>query len=118
MNKKILFLSLIMVFLLPCMFSCSKRDKLTSNTMWVSIEPKGEISVSQGSSVTLSAIVRNAKNESIEPENVSWSVESSSLGNFDNPNSVTTVFNATNSGSGKIILTCEGIQVSTDLTVS
>jgi hypothetical protein len=117
MNKRILFLALIMVFLLPCMFSCSKRDKLTANTMSVSIEPK-VVNVANGGTITLSAFVRNAKWESVTPENASWSVDPSNLGSFDNPNSVTTVFSASNSGSGKIILTCEGIQTSADLTIS
>jgi hypothetical protein len=117
MNKKILFLTLIMVFLLPCVFSCSKRDKLTANKMLVSIEPK-TVSVSNGDSITLSAFVRNAKFEAVTPENASWSVEPSSLGSFDNPNSVTTVFSATATGSGKVFLTCEGIQTSADITVS
>ena len=117
MNKKIIFLTLIMVFLLPCVFSCSKRDKLTANTMWVSIEPK-VVNVKNGNSITLTALVRNAKGESITPEQVSWSVESSSLGTFDNPNSVTTVFSATSTGSGKIILICEGIQTSSELTIN
>lgn len=117
MNKKILFLVLIMVFLLPCMFSCSKRDKLTTNTMCVSIEPK-VINMANGATITLTAVVRNAKGESVVPENASWSVEPSNLGGFDNSSSVVTVFSATTAGTGKVILTCEGIQTSSDLTIS
>ena len=117
MNKKILFLTLIMVFLLPCMFSCSKRDKLTANTMLVSIEPKANelgYKLNKGEQKTFSAVVRNAKGESVTPENASWSVAPSNLGSFDNSSSATTVFSATTEGSGKIILTCEGIQTSAD----
>jgi hypothetical protein len=123
MNKKIFLLILIMTFFLPCMFSCSKRDKLTTNTMVVSIEPKADIEMSNGESKSLSAIVRNAKRELINPENVSWSVvdsdgETGTLGLFDNPKKVNVIFTATNSGTGKIVLTCEGIQTSVNLSVN
>ena len=114
MNKKILFLVLITVFLLPCMFSCSKRDRLTANTMLVSIEPK-TINVTVGNSVTLSAVVRNAKCEEVTPKKVSWSAQPSDLGTFDNSNSATTVFTRTSSAGGKIVLVCEGIQTSADI---
>ena len=114
MNKKILFLVLVMVFLLPCMFSCSKRDKLTANTMLVSIEPK-VITVAVGDSVTLSAVVRNAKCEAVTPKKVSWSVEPSDFGTFDNPNSSTTVFTRIGAGTGEVVLVCEGIQTSANV---
>jgi len=118
MNKKIFFLTLIMLFLLPCIFSCSKREKLTSNSMWVSIEPKASVELSQGETKMLTAIVRNAKGDIIEPKSVNWSVVPSDLGEFDNPKAVSTVFIAMASGEGEIVLTCEGIQSSVNLTVN
>ena len=118
MNKKILFLALVMVFLLPCVFSCQKRDKLTANTMLVSIEPKTiPDGIKVGDAQNLSAFVRNAKYESVTPDSVSWSVEPSDLGSFDDTSAPNTVFRATKTGTGKIILVCEGIQTSLDLTV-
>lgn len=122
MNKKIFFLSLVMLFLLPCMFSCSKRDKLTANTMLVSIEPRADFDIAVGESRALSAIVRNAKNEIINPSNASWSVVDSdgaadTLGIFDPKNGVDTIFTAIAPGSGQIILTCEGVQTSVNITV-
>lgn len=123
MNKKIFLLALVMLFL-PLMFSCSKRDKLTANTMLVSIEPRSDFDLSAGESRNLSAIVRNAKNEIITPESVRWSVtdsegvETDTLGIIDNPNQVNVVFTAMSSGSGKVVLTCEGIQTSVNVTVN
>lgn len=123
MNKKIFLLALAVLFLLPCMFACSKRDKLTVNKMWVSIEPKSDITISVGDGVTLTALARNAKNEVINLTSANWSVVDSDgapieLGFFDDPKAVSVVFTATSSGSGKIVLTCEGIQSSVNITVS
>jgi hypothetical protein len=114
--KKILLLSLF-ICLTVCFNACTKRDKLTNNTMILQIEPAGDINLGIGDSFNLKAIVRNIKMEEIK-ESVRWSVSPSSLGSFESVNSKNTVFTAETSGTGEITLSCQGISVSADVTIS
>ena len=117
--KKVLLLSLF-VCLIGCLGACTKRDKLTDNTMVLQIEQLdvdsevGKMSV--GNTYRFKAVIRNIKLEEID-EPVSWSVSPSDLGSFS-ANTKTTSFMAETANSGKITLTCQGISVSLDVTVS
>ncbi len=114
--KKILLLSLF-ICLTFCFGACTKRDKLTDNTMVLQIEQvdSGEIVV--GNSYKFKAVIRNIKLEEID-EPVSWSVTPSELGSFSSNNSKNTSFMAETSGEGKITLSCQGVTVSVDVTVN
>ncbi|MCR4662653.1 MAG: hypothetical protein K5622_02045 [Endomicrobiaceae bacterium] len=114
--KKILLLSLF-VCLAACLGACTKRDKLTHNTMILQIEPAEDISLSIGSEIDLKAIVRNIKMEDVD-EPVNWSVTPSELGSFNPGNSKKTSFIAETSGDGTITLSCQGMSVSVNVTVS
>ncbi|MBO7431796.1 MAG: hypothetical protein J6U02_02730 [Elusimicrobia bacterium] len=114
--KKILLLSLF-VCLTACFGACTKRDKLTHNTMILQIEPATIFSLGIGDTVELKAIVRNSRmNEVDEP--VRWSVSPAELGSFSIVNAKKTVFLAESSGEGVITLSCQGMSVSLDVTVS
>ena len=118
--KKILLLSLF-VCLTFCLGACTKRDKLTDNTMILQIEQVdvdsevGKMNV--GNEYKFKAIVRNIKMEEVD-EPVSWSVTPSELGSFSPNNSKNTSFMAETSGEGKITLSCQGVTVSVDVTVN
>ena len=114
--KKILLLSLF-VCLAVSFNACTKRDKLTDNTMLLQIEQvdSGEISV--GNEYKFKAVIRNRKLEEID-EPVSWSITPSELGYFTPKNSKSTSFTAEMSGEGKITLSCQGITASLDVTIS
>ena len=114
--KKIILLSLF-VFLVACFGACTKRDKLTDNHMVLQIEPAEAINVGVGETVNLKAIVKNIKMEDMD-EPVRWSVAPSDLGSFSSASSKNTVFTAETSNSGKITLSCQGMSVSIDVTVS
>lgn len=114
--KKILLLSLF-VCLVACFGACTKRDKLTDNHMILQIEPAGDISVGVGVDFNLKAIVKNIKMEDMD-ESVRWSVSPSDLGSFRSTSSKNTVFTAETSNSGKITLSCQGMSVSVNVTVS
>ncbi len=114
--KKILLLSLF-VCLVACFGACTKRDKLTNNHMILQIEPADAINVGVGEDVSLKAIVKNIKMEDMD-ESVRWSVSPSDLGSFSSASSKSTVFTAETSNSGKITLSCQGMSVSVDVTVS
>ena len=51
-------------------------------------------------------------------ESVRWSVSPSDLGSFSSTSSKNTVFTAETSNSGKITLSCQGMSVSVNVTVS
>ena len=118
--KKILLLSLF-VCLTFCLGACTKRDKLTDNTMILQIEQVdvdsevGKMSV--GNEYRFKAIVRNIQFEDVS-EPVNWTISPSELGSFNSANSGNTCFLAETVGSGKITLTCQGISVSLDVTIS
>ncbi|MBR3628616.1 MAG: hypothetical protein IKN42_07245 [Elusimicrobia bacterium] len=116
--KKILLLSLF-ICLTVCFVACTKRDKLTDNTMVLQIEQvdsqSGEMSV--GNTYKFKAIIRNIKMEEID-EPVNWSVDPSDLGSFNSASSKETEFTAETTGSGTIKLSCQGVTVSVDVTVS
>ena len=114
--KKFLVLSLF-ICLTVCFGACTKRDKLTHNTMILQIEPATIFSLSIGGTVELSAIVRNVKKEEID-EPVRWTVSPSELGSFSIVNAKKTEFLAESSGEGVITLSCQGMSVSIDVTVS
>ena len=114
--KKVLLLSLF-VCLTFCIAACTKRDKLTDNTMVLQIEPAGDISLELGDNFELKAIVKNIKMENID-ESVRWSVNPSELGSFNSASSKKTIFTAETSGEGKISLSCQGITVSANVTIS
>ncbi len=103
---------------MPCLFmGCTKKDRLVNNTMLVSIEPNvvgilGTMKI--GDVERLSAVIRNSKLEEID-EPVSWSV-TNGLGVFTSQNKITD-FIAQNQGSGQIILTCQGMSASVNVTV-
>lgn len=114
--KKILILSLF-VCVVSCFCGCTKRDKLTNNTMILQIEPSMDISCSVGNLYTMKSIIRNTgKGEVDEP--VRWSVVPADLGVFDSAASKKVVFLAKQSGSGKIYLSCQGVVTSINITVS
>ena len=116
---KILLLSLF-VCLTFCFGACTKRDKLTDNTMILQIEQLdvdsdvGKMNV--GNDYRLKAVIRNVKLEEID-EPVSWSVSPSDLGSFSG-NTTITSFTPKKASSGKISLTCQGMSASLDVTVS
>lgn len=115
---RILFLSLF-ICLVSCFCGCTKRDKLTSNTMALLIEPANDISCSVGNICRLKSIIRNSGKEEVD-ESVSWSVSPSELGKFEfiSSSSRTVDFLAKQSGKGKIYLSCQGVVASVDITVS
>ena len=113
---KILFL-LSFVCLVSCFYGCTKRDKLTNNAMVLQIEPADGISCSVGNIYQLKSIIRNSGKEEVD-EPVSWSVFPVELGEFDFVTSRTVNFIAKQSGNGKIYLSCQGVVVSVDITVS
>lgn len=116
--KKILILSLF-ICLTFCINACTKRDKLTDNTMVLQIEQidgtSGEMLV--GETYRLKAIIRNIKLEEVD-ESVSWAVSASDFGSFSSANSKNTSFTAEKTGNAKITLSCQGITVSLDVTIS
>ena len=116
--KKILLLSLF-ICLTVCFGACTKRDKLTDNTMVLQIEqvdiPSTGMNV--GNTYKFKAIIRNIKFEEID-EPVNWSVNPSDLGSFNSASSKETEFTAETTGSGTIKLSCQGVTVSLDVTVS
>lgn len=114
--KKILLLS-IFVCLVGCLGACTKRDKLTDNTMILQIEPAGDISLGIGDVKELRAIVRNIKMEETD-QPVRWSVSDKELGSFSSTTSKNTKFTAENSGSGTITLSCQGTVVTINVTIS
>ncbi len=111
------------IFLLFCAFfvigfsACTKRDKLLNNAMILQIEPAADISLGIGDTQSLTAIIKNINFEEVS-YGVRWSVSNSDLGSFSDTTSKSTVFTAEVSGTGKIILTCEGYSVSVNITVS
>ncbi len=79
----------------------SRKDRVSSDTVTISIEPSGLSTIPQGSQVQLRAICRSAKSDDadISP---TWFVENN-LGTFNPPAGKTTVFTAANTnGGGKI----------------
>ena len=114
--KKILLLSLF-ICLTVCFGACTKRDKLTHNTMILQIEPASIFSLGIGDTVELKAIVKNIKREEVD-EPVRWTVSPSELGSFSIVNAKQTVFLAESSGEGVITLSCQGMSVSIDVIVS
>ena len=114
--KKILILSLF-ICLTFCFSACTKRDKLIDNTMILQIEPADDISLGVGETCSLRAIVRNIKMEEVK-ESVKWSVSPSDLGSFDSVSSKNTAFMAETGGEGKISLSCQGVTVSVNITIS
>lgn len=117
--KKILLLSLF-VCLIFTLGACTKRDKLTDNTMILQVEQLdvdsevGKMNV--GTEYRLKAVIRNVKLEEID-EPVSWSVSPSDLGSFSGNTKITS-FMPEQANSGKITLTCQGISATLDVTVS
>lgn len=114
--KKILLLSLF-VCLVACLGACTKRDKLTNNTMLLQIEPAGNITLDVGDVKELKAIVRNSKMEEVD-QPVRWSISDSGLGVFDSATSKKTNFTAQTGGNGTISLSCQGIVVTVNVTIS
>ena len=123
--KKILLLSLF-VCLIFSFAACTKRDKLTDNTMILQITPVNSIDAESdkityklmtGNSYSFKAIVRNIKTEMVD-KSVSWSVSPSELGTFDSVNSKETIFFAENPGTGTINLFCEGATTSVPIKVN
>lgn len=115
--KKILLLSLFFVCLVACFGACTKRDKLTNNTMILQIEPAGDITLEVGDVKELKAIVRNSKMEEVD-QPVRWSISDSGLGIFDSATSKKTKFTAQTGGSGTISLSCQGIVVTVNVTIN
>ena len=114
--KKIVLLSL-MVCLIACFGACTKRGKLLNNAMILQIEPAEYFTIGVGDVYPLRAIVKNAKKEDVN-EPVKWSVSPAELGSFSSVNSKNTEFTAETSGDGTITLSCQGMVVTVNVTVS
>ena len=114
--KKILLLSLF-VCLIACFGACTKRGKLLNNTMILQIEPAEYFTLGIGEYKELEAIVRNSKMQTVD-QPVKWSVSPAELGSFSSAGSKKTVFTAETSGDGTISLSCQGITVTVNVTVS
>ena len=114
--KKILLLSLF-ICLTVCFVACTKRDKLTDNTMILQIEQVDSGEMSVGNTYRFKAIIKNIKLEEID-EPVNWSVDPSDLGSFNSASSKETEFTAETTGSGTIKLSCQGVTVSVNVTIS
>ncbi|MGE4384341.1 MAG: hypothetical protein AB7E39_00550 [Endomicrobiaceae bacterium] len=115
--KKILLSFSVFIFVFSFL-GCSQKDRLSTNTMTLSIEPKPDFTVNVGGDpYYLSAVVRNSKNEVID-EPVYWSVSNSSIGVFSNSTSKNTSFIGASAGTAVITLTCQGIQTSVTVTVN
>lgn len=114
--KKILLSLSVFIFVFS-FFGCSQKDRLSTNTMTLSIEPKSNFTINVSDAYSLSAIVRNSKNEVID-EPVYWSVSNSSIGVFSNSTSKNTNFIGASAGTAVITLTCQGMQTSVTATVN
>ncbi len=114
--KKILFLSLF-ICVMSFFCGCDKRNKLTSNTMILQIDPPVAISCNIGDAKQLKAIVRDSTKEEVG-EPVKWSVSPAGLVEFVSSTSKTVDFIAKQVGEGKIYLSCQGVVTSVDVKVS
>jgi hypothetical protein len=115
--RKILILSLF-ICVMSCFLGCDKRNKLTSNTMILQIDPPVAISCNIGDAKQLKAIVRNSAKEEVD-EPVKWSVSPVGLVEFvDSTGSNKVTFIAKQAGEGKISLSCQGVVTSIDVKVS
>ncbi|MFA7074279.1 MAG: hypothetical protein WC234_03715 [Endomicrobiaceae bacterium] len=114
--KKILLSFSVFIFVFSFL-GCSQKDRLSTNTMTLSIEPKPNFTINVSDAYSLSAIVKNSKNEEID-EPVYWSVSNSSIGVFSNSTSKNTNFIGSIAGTAVITLTCQGMQTSVTVTVN
>jgi len=114
--KKILVLSLF-VCLVSCFYGCTKRDKLTDNTMILQIEPAGNVFCNLGTPCTLKSVIKNIKMEEVD-QPVRWSVSPAELGKFDSATARTVNFLAEKKGSGTISLSCQGVVTTVNVSVS
>ena len=114
--KKILLLSLF-ICLTVCFGACTKRDKIINSTMILQIEPAEDLSLGIGDTQELRAIIKNINMDEVY-ESVRWSVSDSELGSFSSTSSKETVFTAESSGEGTITLSCQGMKVSINVTIS
>ena len=125
--KKVFLVSL---FLFSVFFiGCAQKDKLTANTMILKIDapgysyptsenPKATLTMASGATITVRAVIKNAKGDDINKP-VNWSIADSSLASFSNTKSKETELTSNGtSGSTDITLTCEGMQVIATLQIS
>ncbi len=106
--KNIRVLVGIMLVLLPVISCTSRKDRLTSNTMNITIDPCAGQILGTGTTLSLNAVCRSpsAAAVDIQPE---WSVEND-LGTFSNSSGRATVFTAgPATGSGNIYATYKGV---------
>ena len=116
--KKIIVLLSLFICLIACFGACTKRGKIINSTMILQIEPAEDITLGIGEYKELRAIVKNSKMEDVD-EPVRWSVSDDELGSFSSKSLKNTVFTAgETSGEGTITLSCQGMSVSVNVTIS
>lgn len=121
--KKLFLISSL--FLMAILFvSCAQKDKLMANTMILKIDAPGysysdsKLTMSANSTISVRAVIKNAGGHDINKP-VTWSIADSSLASFSNKNSKETELTSNGtSGSTELTLTCEGMQVTANLTIS
>lgn len=117
--KKILCFFSAFIFLGATIIACApeKRDRINQNTLTVNIEStepnlRTLDFLENGTTVSLKAIIRNAKGEEIRDVGVNWSIEPESFGNFSSNNTLGTTFtaSATEKGLATIYADCNGVK--------
>ncbi len=117
MKKIFVILVLFFVFSLLVFLSCSKRSRLTSSTLVLSILPTS-VSLAPEATQTFTVSGKTAKtdNPDIDPE---WSVTPSTLGTLNKKTGKEVVFTAGSSaGTGKIIAQEGDVKAEASITVS
>lgn len=94
----------IFLLLLGIMAGCSKKERLNSNTLTITLEPTTPQTLAAGQNLSLKAICRSAKSDNVDIS-PTWSVENN-IGTFNPTSGKETVFTAGSSaGTGNIFAT-------------
>ncbi|MBN1823953.1 MAG: hypothetical protein JW803_06525 [Endomicrobiales bacterium] len=115
-NWKILAVSAVLI---AGVIACtSKKDRLTSNTLTITVDPSTAQNVNAGETLSLSAICRSAKSDNVAINPV-WSVvsDTADLGTFGSASGKTSVFTARTPGTGTIYASYGSVRGGVSVTV-
>jgi hypothetical protein len=114
MKKMMLCVS---VLLLAALSACtSKNDRLSADTLTISIDPSTPQSVAVGGTLSLKAICKSAKTDNVDIS-PAWSAENS-MGTFSPASGKSTTFTAVTASTGSIYATYSGVRGSVLVTVT
>jgi len=114
MKKMMLCVSVL--FLAALSARTSKNDRLSADTLTISIDPSTSQSVAVGGTLSLKAICKSAKTDNVDIS-PAWSAENS-MGTFSPASGKSTTFTAVTASTGSIYATYSGVRGSVLVTVT